>query len=63
MTNLPATNWNPPDGNGQFTTGTAQSIVDPSNVSLVDPSAVQIVDSGVTFTQVPQTTWTISDGS
>lgn len=62
--NVAQTIWNPGGQNeGEYSIGTAVAIVDPSAVALVDPSAVAVIDTGITYTSIPNTVWSASDGS
>lgn len=63
MADIQPTVWQTPSGEGEFSTGTAQSLADPLGVALADPVGVSVVDTGQAFTDVPVTTWTASDGS
>lgn len=58
-----ATIWVPSSGEGEFTSGSVNNIVDASGNQLADSSSNLIADSGGIFTPVPATTWTENDGS
>lgn len=60
-TNVPVTVWQPTDGNSEFSTGSAVSIVDTAAVQLVDTAGISIVDTGVTKTLIPATVWAEND--
>lgn len=57
MATEPATTWLPAIGNGDFTTGSANTLADASANTLADASSNSLVDSGVTFNQIYATTW------
>ena len=57
MANEPATTWLPAIGNGDFTTGSADTLADAAADTLVDASGNSLVDSGVTFNQMAATVW------
>ena len=63
MANEPATTWLPAIGNGEFTTGSAETLADAAANTLVDASGDSLVDSGVTFNQMAATVWTDSEGT
>lgn len=58
---VPVTTWQPTSGNGEYSSSTANNIVDTSDDHLIDPSGVFIVDTGVTYNPVPATLWTEDD--
>lgn len=59
--NVPATIWQPTQGNSEFSGTDADYIVDIAGLYLVDPSGVFIVDTGVIETPIPATIWTEDD--
>lgn len=56
-----ATTWQLNNQEGEFISGTSNSLVDSTAVGLVDSSGVALADDGTTFTPLPQTTWSIND--
>lgn len=54
---VPATIWQPTDGNTEFNNIGQFFIVDSSVVYLVDPSGNFIVDTGVQAIPIPSTVW------
>lgn len=60
--NVPATVWQDPDQDVEYTVGDANSIVDPSGNTLVDPDGNQVIDTGVTADFIPATVWSEDDG-
>lgn len=60
-TNVPATVWQPTDGNSEYSFTGVDFIVDPSGAFLVDTSSAFIVDTGVTATLIPATVWIEDD--
>lgn len=59
-----ATVWKPTSGNGEYSSSSADNIVDPtdSSINLVDPSGVFIVSPDITLTPVAGTVWTDNQG-
>lgn len=53
--------WTPPTGEGEYTLGTAATLVDAASNSLADAAGNTLVDNGSTFTPVPITTWSEND--
>ena len=60
-TDIPATVWRNTDGLGEYSSGSAQDVVNNSGIDLVDINGNQVVDTGVMFTQIPDTTWEEDD--
>lgn len=59
--NVPATVWQPTDGNSEFSNTGANNIVDTLSNFLVDPSGNFVIDTGVTQTPIPATVWAEDD--
>lgn len=62
-TTIPATVWSPPSNDGEYSLGTADTIVDSSSNNIVDSSTNNLASTDTSFTQMPVTTWTANDGS
>lgn len=58
---LPATTWENPNREVEYTVGDANSIVDPDGNNFVDPDGNQVVDTGVTTDYMAATAWEESD--
>lgn len=61
MPNMPATTWQDPTHEVEYTVSSASDIVDPSGNTLVDPSGNQVVDTGVTVETLAGTVWAEDD--
>lgn len=61
MTNLPATIWRDPDLEVEFTSGTAQAIIDPQGEAILDTVGQAITDTGTTASYLQPTAWTEDD--
>lgn len=63
MANEPQTTWLPAIGNGEYNNTGIETIADASGKTLADAASNLLVDSGVTFSQIPATVWTDSEGT
>ena len=62
---IPATSWTPVPQNteGDFSSISAEAIVDESGVALVDESGVAVVSPTSTFTGIDDTVWAVNDSN
>lgn len=63
MTNIPATPWQDPSREVEYTIGDASNIVDPLGDNLVDPNGNQVIDTGVTADYMAATDWEEDEAS
>jgi len=59
----PQTVWTPKGGEGEFTSGSVNNIVDASGNQLADSTSNLIADSGNIFTPTAASVWSSNDGS
>lgn len=62
-TTIPATTWQPQQGQGEYSLISAAAIVNTTGTALVDINGTALVDIDTQFTHIPATTWSINDGS